>query len=180
MPPLESPDRSYYSLLLSAAIKLVNSNASRKNQPSAILRERFLLQLSVFLQHFLSRRTISFDLSVAKTLDYFLAIEDTALDDSFTRDFDARFKLETIAHGPGSHPFFGLKITQEEDFSSSINFDDRLSSLASYLPTRLQRRKIDATLDYAKMSRIMSLKSSFGLLGLAASLFCSFDGSCLQ
>lgn len=39
--------------------------------------------------------------------------------------FDMRYKLGTVAHGPGRLRFYGMNIVQEDDFSSYIDAEDK-------------------------------------------------------
>lgn len=58
-----------------------------------------------------------FIILVANIVDDLLVTGDAALVDNFIRDHDVRFKLESVAHRPGSLRFIGMNITQEEMFS---------------------------------------------------------------
>lgn len=82
-----------------------------------------------------------------------------------------------MAHGPGNLRFDGLNITQEEDFPCRINADDKLVALEKRPISRLRRRETESELIAVAKSAFISLNSSLGGLGIAASPFCTFYAS---
>lgn len=68
-------------------------------------------------------------------------------------------------------------LIQDETFQCSINADDKLMKLEPYSFTLLRRRDIDNPIDQIESSVFMSLNSSLGWLGLAASPICTFHAS---
>lgn len=180
VPPRESLDRRNRWLLLTAAYGLVNANAKWQDQSDTLLHELGLHQLPVVPQLFHIIQNGQLMLLVAKIVDDILVTGVTNEVDKFLAGFDARFELGTVAHGPGSLRFYGMNIVQNEDMTCSIDANDKLSALEPYPITRLRRRQTEEPLNSVEKSAFMSLNSSLGWLGLAASPFCAFYASHLQ
>lgn len=100
----------------------------------------------------------------------------------FLTDFNSKFKLGEVVHGPGSLRFYGNNIIQEEHFSVSIHSDDKLQSLEPYPLSRTRRRQIDERMDNVekKAFLFLSLNASIGCLDITAAPFCSLYASYLQ
>ena len=99
---------------------------------------------------------------------------------AFLHGFNSKFALGTVVSGPGNLRFYGLNIVQDEDMSCSINAEDKLLALEQCPITRLRRQEHDSELNAVERSAFMSLNSSIGWLGIAASPFCAFYASHLQ
>lgn len=99
---------------------------------------------------------------------------------SFVVEFGEKFKLGTVSHGPGKFGFSGLRIEQYEDFSCSIDADDKLQSLEAYPISRVRRRQIDEEINSLERSAFMSLNFSICWLETAVSPQCAFYSSHLQ
>lgn len=117
VPPRESKNRSFYWLLLTAAYGLVNANAKSQVQSDNLLFSLGLYQLAYVPQLFYLKHNGKLVLLVVKTVDDILATGPEHEVDSFVSKFNNKFKLGTIAHVPGLLRFFGLNITQLQDYS---------------------------------------------------------------
>ena len=179
VPPRESNDRSHYWLLLTAAYGLVN-NAKWQDQSDSLLQDLGLVQIAVIPQLFYLIKDNKLSLLVAKIVDDLLVTGLPEVVRAFLQKFNMRYKLGTVAHGPGRLRFYGMNIVQEDDFSSYIDADDKLASLETFPLTRLRRREVDSPLTTVEKASFMSLNSSLGWLGIAASPFCAFYASFLQ
>ena len=83
-------------------------------------------------------------------------------------------------HGPGTFLFFGLKITQETDYSITVQADDKLTRLECHSIDLNRRKQKDDVLNDLEFSSFRSVNSSIGWIGIAASTFCAFYASYLQ
>lgn len=54
-----------------------------------------------------------------------------------------KFKLGSVANGPGKSRFFGINATQEEDMTSSTDADDKPDSLSEYSLSRYRKKNFD-------------------------------------
>ena len=90
------------------------------------------------------------------------------------------YKLGAVVYGPGTFLFYGLQITQDTDYSITVQSDEKLSKLEGYPVDRQRRKQIETSLNAAEMHYFRSVNSSIGWLGIAASPFCTFYASTLQ
>lgn len=100
--------------------------------------------------------------------------------DKAVSKFQNSFTLGTIAHGPGLLRFFGLNITQHEDYSLSIDGDDKLCSIATAPMTHVRQRDTTDPLSLAQLKIFASINSASGWLGITASPFCGLISSMFQ
>ena len=82
-------------------------------------------------------------LVVIKIVDDILACEPDPQLKWFYEEFGKKFNLGTVNHGTGKLRFFGLSITQFDDFSCTIDADDKLLSLDGYPIAIVRRRQVD-------------------------------------
>lgn len=99
---------------------------------------------------------------------------------SFIINYNNKYKLGEVVSGPGNLRFYGLNITQEEDFSVSIHADDKLVSIEPYPISRTRRSQIDENMNDIERKAFMSINASIGWLGITVSPLCSFVSSYLQ
>lgn len=93
---------------------------------------------------------------------------------------DVSLELGTVPHRPDHPQFFGMNISQDEDFSCSIDSNDELLSLEKYPVSGRQTREADIILDSAEISTFKSFNFSSAGLGYAGAQFCAFYPSYLQ
>lgn len=77
---------------------------------------------------------------VAKRVDYLLETGIQNLVDQFLDDFKKRYTIGKVANGTGRLRFYALNIIQEDDNSTHIHADDKLSSLEPYPISSLRLR----------------------------------------
>lgn len=116
----------------------------------------------------------------AKIVDDFLITGDTDMVSNFINGFNKEIKIGTVVHGPGNNLFYGLNIVQNEDFTFTINDEDKQQAHDQCPITQLRRREYDSELNAVGKSSFMSLDSSLGWLVIADSPFCYFHSSYLQ
>lgn len=58
---------------------------------------------------------------VAKLVDDLLTTGEHIFVESFLNEFESKFTLETVVHGPRQLNLFGLTIAEHDDMTSSIN-----------------------------------------------------------
>lgn len=180
VPPRECADRKFYWLLLTATYGLVNANSKWQKQSDELLYSLNLQQVTAIPQLFYMTVDGSTVSIVAKIIDDMIlaGVEEHA--NNFIKKFNSRFKLGKIIHGPGRLRFYGLNAIQHEEYSCSIDGDDKLNVLEPYLLSRVRRKQTESRLTMVERSAFMSLNSSLGWLGISASPFCSFCSSYLQ
>lgn len=179
-PPRESADRSSSWLLLTAAYGLVNANAKWQTQSDALLRELGLRQFSAVPQLFYIRTNDATTLLLAKIVDDFLITGVPHTVKNFLRNFNEKFRFGTISSGPGVLRFYGLRITQDDDMSSSIDGDEKLTSIEMNNVSRARRGNPDAPLSAYERSDYLSVCASINWLGMTTSPLCAFYSSFLQ
>lgn len=180
-PPRESKMRSTHLwLLLTAAYELVNANAKWQVQSDACLYELGLRQCQQIPQLFYKRCDEELMVIVAKVVDDLKVAGSGDNAKVLIDQFNKKFKLGTVASGPGKLRFFGINTTQNEDMTICTNADDKLNSLNEYSPTRIRRKQSDAPLNDLEKAVFASTNSSLGWIGSAASPFFAFYASYLQ
>lgn len=102
--------------------------------------------------------------------DILICGEDIVVDRIFDMLKD-RFTLGTIVHGPRHIRCFGLNIIQYDDYTVSINGDDKLFFISSAPMTRTRRRQVTESLSSVEKNLFASINSSVAWLGITASLF---------
>lgn len=175
IPPRESQSRGVLWVLLAAAYGLVNSNAKWQVKSDDALTSLSLVQSSTIPQlflHFYSENHV--DLVVIKMADAILATGTDCALRSFAQDFGKKFNLAEITHGPGRLRFFGLKIIQHEDFSCSIDGDEKLNALEPYQLSLFRRPQSDEKMNAIEQKAFMSIKARIGWLGITSSVLCAF------
>lgn len=181
IPPRECRQRDVLWLLLAAAYGLENANAKWQVKSDSALASLGLIQSSAIPQLFVhTDRNGNIDMIVIKMVDDILATGQDDVLKSFVTDFGGPFALGEIMHGPGQLRFFGLNIVQHEDFSCSIDGDEKLGKIEPYPLSRVRRRQSDEVLNAIERSAFMSINASIGWLGITTSVLCAFHSSSLQ
>lgn len=75
---------------------------------------------------------------------------------------EKHFTLGTLSHGPGTLRYFGLNILQYDDYSVSIDGNDKLDAIATLPITRVGRRELESLLNNAGSKAFASVNSSVG------------------
>lgn len=181
IPPAESNQRhNVFWLLLVAAYGLVNSNAKWQHQSDEAFISLGLEHVALVPQLFCLRKDGEVTMLAVKIVDDILL---TGTDSSmrlFITEFNKKFTLGEVVHGPNSLRFYGMNLIQESDWSVTIHADDKLQSLEPYPISRTRRRQIDDQMNDIEKKAFMSINASIGWLGITTSPLCSFYASHLQ
>lgn len=179
-PPREICDRHHYWLLLATTYGLVNTNANFQYQWDELFLDLGLRHLAAIPQLFYSVKNGSVVLIVIKIVDDLLITGETNVASKFIECFNRKFKLGTIVKAPGAMKFYGMSIIQLEDFSCTIDADDKLDAIEGFLLSRVRRRQLESTLNNVELSAFKPGNSSIGWLEIVSSPFCAFYASHLQ
>lgn len=141
VPPKESENKQHLWLLLAAAYGLVNANAKWQEHSDHLLHELGFKQL-VYVPQLFYFQDGSGNLSAVavKIVDDVLMTGPKHVLESVIAKIKSSYKLGTVVFGPGTLLFFGLQISQDTDYSISIQGDDKLSNLQCH-PLFRQRMK---------------------------------------
>lgn len=99
---------------------------------------------------------------------------------SFINAFENKLNLDKITYGSGRFRFYCLLITQHQDYSCSVGYDDRLQSLEGYPIPRVRQRQINEPINTIKWTTLMPISSSISWFGTSVSPWCAFSSSQLQ
>ena len=180
VPRRECRDRRFLWLLLAAAYGLVNANAKWQTQSDQLIQSLGLTQCPLVPQLFYKLSNGRLSLVVAKIVDDLMVTGEPGEVESFQSGFGKIFKLGTVCSGPGRLRFFGLSVIQAENYSTTVDGDDKLHALETHALTRNRRRQPDDPLNELEKSSFMSVNSSLCWLGMASSPLCSFYDSYLH
>lgn len=171
---------SHVWLLKTAAYRLVNANAKRQNKSDQALMNLGLKQSKHINQLFYKYEDSKLCLIVAKVVDDIKAAGpgDNAV--NFFSAFNQMFTLGTINSGPGNLRFFGINVVQQENMTVETNSDDKIDSLFEYSISRYRQKQSECPANEIEKRSFMSLNSSLGWIGSAASPMCSYYSSYLQ
>lgn len=92
----------------------------------------------------------------------------------------AKIELGIIAHDPGHFRYFGLNLQQIDDYSTSVDGDDKLAGIAAMPISKLRRREIYSALSLVKAKPFSSLNSTVVWVGITASPLCAVFASIHQ
>lgn len=168
---------------MTATYGLGNANAKWQAQSYQLFIHLSLIQCPIIPQLFYLIRNGKLCLLAAKIVNDILITGEQHAVDQFLNGFYSKYKFGTVAHGPGQLRqlrFFGFNIVQEDDFTCSINGDEKLKALEQCPIPRVRKLELESELTAAERSAFMSLNSSLGWLGIAASPFCAFYSSYMQ
>lgn len=182
IPPNESGMRATHRwLLLAAAYGLVNSNAKWQHRSDdQIMNKLGLKQCKHIQQLFYLMKDGQLILLVAKLVDDIMATGRNDNGKKFLKAFGEQFELGSTRSGPGNLRFYGINVTQNENFKITTNADDKLNSLYEFNLSRERRRDCEQDVNQLERRAFMSLNSSLSWIGSAASPMCSFYSSYLQ
>lgn len=180
IPPRECRNRSNYWLLLTAAYGLVNAGAKWQDMSDDLLRSLGFKQLRYIPQLFYIAEDEELKLIAVKIVDDVLFAGQLSFMRTKISEIEKRHELGTIMYGPGEFLFFGLTITQDDYYSTTIHGEEKLNMIESYPLSRTRRRQIDDKLNAVELKAFRSVNSKIGWLGLSASPFCSLYASYLQ
>lgn len=109
-------------------------------------------------------KSSSFFAILAKIVDDLLLYSPCQIVDRIVESITKTFTLGTITHGTGLLRYYGLNITQNDDYSVKIDGNDNLQALDSHLITRACRRELKSQLNAAEAKAFSSINSSVGWL----------------
>ena len=81
----------------------------------------------------------------------------------------ASYKLRTVLYGPATFLYYGLRISQDADYTSTIHADEKLQSYEAFPVDRNRRKMQDEALNVIELKSFRYLKSSVGWLGITVS-----------
>lgn len=116
IPPRECANRTRHWLLLVAAYGLVNASAKWQDQSDKLPHKFVLIPLAVILELYYMHKPCRLVPIVAKIVEDILIAGVDEVVDRLISDFNERFKLGTVLHGPGKLRFNGMKFNQDEKF----------------------------------------------------------------
>lgn len=157
-------------LLLTASYGLLIANAKLQVLLDQMLHDIGFLSTSALVQLFYLKSECGV---VTVTLANFLLCSDAQVVDDVIHAIKNRFTLGTVVHGPSTLRFFGLNTIQYDDYSVTIDGDDKLNGFSMAHITRVQRRPLTKTFTTVKQKIFSSINSSFEWLGITASSFCA-------
>lgn len=102
---------------------------SGKSKPILVYQSLVYLVLQLFGGYFFIVDNNVLLLLVAKMFGDTLATGESAFFKNFVSDLNVCIDFKTVAHGSGRFRFFPVNITQEENFSRSIDTHGKLLSL---------------------------------------------------
>lgn len=174
-PPAESKLCSALWPLPVAGFGLINADSKLQPKSDNALLDLGLRHVSEMLQLFMnSNEGGSGSLFIIKIIDENLPCGHDDELELFEHQYDRVFKLGPISHGPSKLRFNGLSIVQADDFSRTINSDDKLEALEAFLINCSRRRMIQDELNAHKSISRMFVNSSMYWLGTTVSPFCAF------
>eukprot|EP00178_Gracilaria_changii_P027963 TRINITY_DN936_c0_g2_i2.p1 TRINITY_DN936_c0_g2~~TRINITY_DN936_c0_g2_i2.p1 ORF type:complete len:399 (+),score=36.11 TRINITY_DN936_c0_g2_i2:473-1669(+) len=181
VPPRECTSRyRFYWLLLTAAYGLVNASAKWQQLSDSLLRSLGFLQLVWVPQLFYRLQGGALTCLAVKVVDDVLFAAPRHTIEQIVCSIQKDFQLGTIVFASGTFQFYGLTVTQNEDFLVTVHGDDKLLSFEPFPIDRLRRRQVDQPLNQLGVRAFRSFNSSIGWLGIAASPFCAIASSLLQ
>lgn len=179
--PWESSYHNDLWLLLSAAYGLVSANAGWHMESDPALLSLWLKPIPQIAQLLgIGGSNHDIRLIVIKIVDDTLVTCTDAEIWSFAAEFGKRFPLRSISQGPGEFRFYGLNNLQKEDFTCSLDGDDKLFSLSPYPLSCVHRRQCDEGMKTIEKQAFMSIHSAIGWLCIIVSPLYAFSPSYLH
>lgn len=127
IPPRDLEDRyRFLWLLLTASYGLVNANAKFQLQSDSLLLKMGLQCVIEIPQLFYYKLRGQLVALMAEIVDDFSDTGKSDIVEKLLNDMESRFKFGAIVHGPGKCVLFGFIITQDDNFSSTIDVNDKL------------------------------------------------------
>lgn len=94
--------------------------------------------------------------------------------DDFLQSLNKTFKIGTLSRGTETMKFHGFSIIQNDDFSSSMDDAEKISSLEGFTFSLIRRRQSESSLKTFEMSSFMFVNFLVGSLGIDAFPVCAF------
>lgn len=138
--PREYSGKSFFWLLEKAEYGLFNANAKWQAQSDQMLKTLRPSQLLYVPQLFYFQQGNNVVVVVAKIVDDHLITGEESFVSSFLKTFDTKLKFGSVTHGPGCLRIFGLDICQHDDFSITIDADEKRKALEPYPLSRFRRK----------------------------------------
>lgn len=127
VPPREREDRRRCLwLLMTAAYGLVNSNSKCKVQSDVLLVQLGFTRVPLVPQLFYIVANKKVTPMCSKIFYDLLLAGKSEITDKLTHRINANFPLEAVARGPGLIHYFGLNFAQSDDYSITVDADDKL------------------------------------------------------
>lgn len=180
VPPKECAVQTFYWLLKTASYGLVNANAKWQLHSDTTFLDIGLSVLVQIPQLIYLRVDGVLVLVVAKIVDDILITGLPQYKEKFTKMISKVYELGTITHFPGSFPFFGLTITQNDDFQIELDAEDKLQNISESMVSRVRRKQAMDKLTSVELHRFNSVNGTVGFLGMTVSPLASFVASYLQ
>ena len=144
------------------------------------MKDLGITQLPLIPQLFVKFDDDKLTMIAAKVVDDIKIAGVPAVVDNFVKRFNCQFKLGTITKGPGELKFYGLDVTQRNDLSITVTCDEKVNTLEPYPISKTRRKQTSDKLNDVEKHEFMSINSSLGWLGIAASPFCALYASYMQ
>ncbi|PXF41606.1 hypothetical protein BWQ96_08672 [Gracilariopsis chorda] len=170
----------FYWLLLTAAYGFVNASAKWQQLSDNLLRSLGFLQLVWVPQLFYRLQEEALTCVTVKVVEDVLFAAPRHVVEDIISLIQQDFQLGTIVFAPGTFQFYGLTVTQYDEYSVTVHGEDKFQSFEPFPIDRTRRRKVDEPLNQLKLRAFWSLNSSIGWLSIAASPFCAIASSLLQ
>lgn len=117
---------------------------------------------------------------LAKIVDDNILTGEGDIMERFISDFNGIFELGAVVIGPGNLRFFGINITQNDDFSIETNANDKLESVKEQILSTRRRKQYEQDVTPVERKQFMSLNSIIGWIGSAISPISSYYASYMQ
>lgn len=160
IPPRESSRRGFYWLLTAASYGLVNANAKWQRHSDTTFLDLGLKTMVYIPQLFYKFHDSCLVLIVAKIVDDILVGGEDSFKNAFLRQLGSRYKLGTIVHLPGSFLYYGLRISQSEEFEIQVSADDKLNGIMPHAVSKPRSKQADDTLNALELHHFNSVNCS--------------------
>ncbi|PXF49341.1 hypothetical protein BWQ96_00915 [Gracilariopsis chorda] len=170
----------FYWLPLTAAYGPVDDSANWQQLSENLLRSLGFLQLVWVPQLFHRLQEDGLTCVAVKIVDDVLFAAPRHVIEHIISWIQQDFQLGTIVFAPGTFQFYGLTVTQYDDYSVTVHGDDKLQSFEPFPIDRNRHRQVDEPFNQLELRVFRSLNSSIGWLGIAASPFRAIASSSLQ
>lgn len=163
-----------------ATYGLVNANAKWQRHSDTTFINLGLKTVAYIPQLFYLRIDTVSSLVVVKIVDDFLVGGTNHAKNYFLEKLSSVYVLGTITHLPGRCLFYGLQLTQNDDFSIHVDADNKLLGLTPHTLGRSRRKESADDLNDLELFHFNSVNGSIGFVGVHASPIASYVSSYLQ
>ena len=180
IPPHQSAMRHFLWLSTVATYGLVNTNATWQVHSDNTLISMGMNTNTFIPQLFTLLRDKSLILALIKVVDGMFITGPPHEKRKFIEKLSSIYELGTITHLPGKCFFYGLHVTQHEDFSIAVSCDDKLNGIVPHVLSNFRRKQADEKMNDIEMNRFNSINGSIGYIGVHACPIACFVSSYLQ